>query len=172
MPVRHDTGGVPKRTVRMYCHGSVYDDSMRGSPAFSQDFEDASPHPAGLPVARSPDRVVKSARRTGEVIMAKRKNKKQRQDADAQSIVRKGITGGAVAGAATYLAGKVVETVVDKAVSAGCERIWGDRRGGGAGLSPSPSCASAAQDLGLEILKTLAGRVEPLPVFRLAAVLR
>src|SRR5687767_9662565 len=104
--------------------------------------------------------------------MAKRKSKKQRQrqDADAQAIVRRGITGGAVAGAATYLAGKVVETVVDKAVSAGCDRIWGDRSRGG-GLSSSSPCAAAAQDLGLEILKTLAGRVEPLPVFRLAAVL-
>jgi hypothetical protein len=106
--------------------------------------------------------------------MAKRKNKKdgRRSDADAQALVRKGITGGAVAGAATYLAGKVVETVVDKAVSAGCDRIWGGRPAGRSSSSSSTSsCGSAAPDLGLEILKTLAGRVQPIPVFRLAGIL-
>jgi hypothetical protein len=81
------------------------------------------------------------------------------------AVTAAGVLGsGAVAGAATYLAGAVVKAITKEAVGRGADRLL--KHGGG-----KKDHQKHGEDLGLLVLRTLADAEAPVPVARLAAIL-
>ncbi|HZN67867.1 MAG TPA: hypothetical protein VFB66_21450 [Tepidisphaeraceae bacterium] len=91
--------------------------------------------------------------------MAKGKKHKKGSAATAAGV----LGSGAVAGAATYLAGAVVKAITKEAVGRGADRLL--KHAGG-----NKDHRKHGEDLGLLVLRTLADAEAPVPVARLAAM--